>query len=90
MKQKATDMKVQEDKKKHFVAGFIITAVISLFFGYLVGAAAAIVAGIGKEVYDKVTGKGTPEALGFVATAAGAVTAIAISLVSSLLWNLII
>lgn len=91
MKQKATDMKVQEDKKKHFVAGFIITAVISLFFGYLVGAAAAIVAGTGKEVYDKVTGKGTPEALDyFVATAAGAVTAIAISLVSSLLWNLII
>ena len=90
MKQKATDMKVHEDKKKHFVAGFIITAVISLFFGYLVGAAAAIVAGIGKGVYDKVTGKGTPEALDFVATAAGAVTAIAISLVSSLLCNLII
>lgn len=83
-------MKVQEDKKKHFVAGFIIAAVVSLFFGYIAGAAAAIVAGIGKEVYDKVTGKGTPEVLDFLATATGAATAILLSVISSFFWYLII
>ena len=83
-------MKVQEDKKKHFVAGFIIAAVVSLFFGYIAGAAAAIVAGIGKEVYDKVTGKGTPEVLDFLATATGASTAILISFISSFFLYLII
>ena len=35
-------MNIPQDKKKHFVAGFAITAVVSLFFGYIVGAIAAV------------------------------------------------
>lgn len=72
-------MSIPTDKKKHFFAGFAITAVVSLFFGYIIGAVAAILAGAGKEAYDKVTGKGTPEVLDFVATAAWAITAVAVS-----------
>ena len=35
------------------------------------GLVAAALAGLGKEVYDAVTGSGTPELLDFVATVVG-------------------
>lgn len=73
-----------DDKKKHFIAGFLIAAVISLFFGYLIGIAAAAVAAAGKEAYDKISGKGTPELLDFIATILGAVCFTAFSVVVSI------
>ena len=83
-------MSIAQDKKKHFVAGFAITAVISLFFGYIIGAAAAIIAGIGKGLYDKGTGKGTPELADFAATALGAATAVATSVAVSWVFGAIV
>lgn len=83
-------MKIQQDKKKHFVAGYAITIVVSILLGYIVGALASIVAGVGKEVYDKVSGKGTPELLDVVATATGAVAAVATSVAISLLYSVLI
>ena len=72
-------MNIPQDKKKHFFAGFSVAAVVSLFFGYIIGAVAAILAAAGKEAYDKVTGKGTPEVLDFAATVIGAIAAVAVS-----------
>ena len=43
-------MKIPQDKKQHFLAGFAITAITSLFFGYIVGVVVAILAAAGKEI----------------------------------------
>ena len=83
-------MNIPQDKKKQFAAGFAITAVVSLFFGYIVGAIAAVIAAAGKELYDKATGKGTPEILDFVATVLGAVAAVATSVVVSWVFGVIV
>ena len=83
-------MNIPQDKKKHFVAGFAITAVVSLFFGYIVGAIASVIAAAGKELYDKATGKGTPEILDFVATVLGAVAAVATSVAVSWVFGVIV
>lgn len=79
-------MKIQQGKKKHFVAGFAITAIVSLFFGYIIGVLVAVIAAAGKELYDKVTGTGTPEVLDFVATIAGAAAAVIASVALSFLY----
>ena len=78
-------MKIPQDKKKHFVAGFAITAIVSLFFGYIIGVIVAVIAAV-KELYDKVKGTGTPEVLDFVATIAGAAAAVIASVVLSSLY----
>ena len=79
-------MKIPQDKKKYFVAGFAITAIVSLFFGYIIGVIVAVIAAAGKELYDKVTGTGTPEVLDFVATIVGAAAAVIASVVLSSLY----
>lgn len=79
-------MNIPQDKKKHFVAGFAITAIVSLFFGYIIGVIVAVIAAAGKELYDKVTGMGTPEVLDFVATIVGAAAAVIASVVLSSLY----
>ena len=79
-------MKIPQDKKKHFVAVFAITAIVSLFFGYIIGVIVAVIAAAGKELYDKVTGTGTPEVLDFVATIVGAAAAVIASVVLSSLY----
>lgn len=63
---------IPEDKQKHLVAGFIVAATVSLLLGVWVGVAAATLAGAGKEIYDKASGKGTPELADFLFTVAGA------------------
>ena len=83
-------MKIPQDKKKHFVAGFAITAIVSLFFGYIIGVIVAVIAAAGKELYDKVTGNGTTELLDFVATVLGAVAAIAISVAFSWIYGVVV
>ena len=80
-------MEIPSDKKKHLAAGFAISAVVSLFFGYIVGLSAASGAGFVKEGYDYITKKGKPEALDLVFTVAGALLFILISVLSSLLFR---
>lgn len=62
------------DKKLHYFAGLLIAGVLSNFLPALIAVAIAVVVGIGKEVYDRVTKKGTPEFADFLWTAAGALT----------------
>lgn len=76
--------KIPEDKRKHFIAGFAIAAVVSLSLGYLIGIASAVVIGAAKEAYDYLKGKGTPELNDFIATALGAVCFTAFSVVVTL------
>lgn len=58
------------DKKLHFAAGAIICLALGLIFTPTVGFLAAIVAGLGKEVWD-ILGHGTPELMDAVATITG-------------------
>ena len=59
------------DKKLHIVVGFIIGFLGAYFLrSALFGFLAAVAAGALKEIYDKCSGKGTPEWLDFFATAA--------------------
>ena len=70
---------IPPDKALHFIygaaaacAGCVIAHLAGLPPLYAAPLAAAAV-GVGKEVYDRVTRKGTPDALDAVATALGAV-----------------
>jgi hypothetical protein len=58
------------DKLFHFLAGIVAFAVVAPF-GWTLAGAAVLAAGAGKEVWDRVSGKGTPDALDAVATFAG-------------------
>lgn len=61
-----------KDKLKHLLAGYSIATLVGLLCSsHRVGLVSAIIAGILKEAYDKLTGKGTCELLDFVATALG-------------------
>ena len=60
------------DKKLHIIVGFVIGFLGAYFlrsapFGF----GLAVLAGLGKEVYDKISGKGTPEAFDSLATVVG-------------------
>jgi len=71
---------IQPDKVKHFVAGTVISYTSS-FVSYKLGASkkqaifigfgTAILAGLGKEIYDKTTGKGQPSFADFAWTGVG-------------------
>lgn len=58
------------DKWLHLTAGFIISFYVGLF-SILYGFVAGIIAAAGKEIYDKMSGKGTPEIWDFVFTVIG-------------------
>lgn len=62
------------DKKLHYFAGLIIAGTLTNFLPVLIAVAIAVVVGIGKEVYDRLTKKGTPEFADFLWTTAGAIT----------------
>ena len=60
------------DKKLHIIVGFLISLLgYYLFTSLLAGFVLAALAGMLKEVRDKITGKVTPEGLDILATAAG-------------------
>lgn len=59
----------------HFLAGFFVAVVIARFTDPLIGLAAGIVAALGKELMDKLSGMGTPEKKAAVLTMAGALLA---------------
>ena len=77
---------IPADKKKHLIAGFIVCAIVSMLFGYIVGFVSALVAGAGKEAYDYFTKKGTPEIADFLYTAVGAVCFLIVSALITLLF----
>lgn len=49
------------DKYKHIVVSAIIAVALNLVLPWWVAGIATMCIGIGKEVYDKVSGKGHPE-----------------------------
>lgn len=60
-----------EDKLKHIVVSAIIAVALNLFLPWWVAGLLTLCVGIGKEVYDKVTGKGNPEWKDLVADLVG-------------------
>ena len=61
-----------KDKVLHVIVGFIIGFLGAYFFGSaLFGFGLACLAGLSKEVYDKISGKGTVEGLDALATMFG-------------------
>ena len=50
-----------EDKLKHIVVSAIIAVALNLFLPWWVTGLITLAIGVGKEVYDKVSGKGHPE-----------------------------
>ena len=59
------------DKQAHFSAGAAIAATIALYLDPVLGLAAGILAGLAKEVVDRMC-YGTPDTKDFIATALGA------------------
>jgi hypothetical protein len=62
-----------QDKANHFIYGLAIFLVVGFAIDAVAGAGAAALFGAAKEVYDRVSKKGCPEAMDFLATAAGGV-----------------
>lgn len=59
---------IPQDKANHFIYGFVIFILSNLILNAYFALAIVFCFAAGKEVYDKVSGKGTPEILDFVAT----------------------
>lgn len=75
----------QPDKRKHFIAGLLISLVSGIFFPWL-GILLGFIAGALKELWDK-KGNGTPEWMDFVFTCIGALSAFPFSLIiHNLIW----
>lgn len=71
------------DKANHFVYGAVVAA-LGLFFGPLPAAAMVLLVGFGKELYDLVSGRGTPDGTDALATVAGGAVVVAPALLRSL------
>lgn len=69
-----------KDKANHFVYGFIIFITASLFFSDFISLSIVIFVAIFKELYDKLSKKGNPELLDFLAT-------IAPALILNIIWK---
>ena len=71
------------DKQAHFWAGATIGSVAFTFTtSVTVSLLIVVAAGLLKEVYDKVSGKGTPEALDFFATVLGGVVTVVFGIIA--------
>lgn len=78
------------DKMLHYFAGLLIAGLLTNFLPVLIAVAIAVAVGIGKEVYDRVTKKGTPEFADFLWTTAGALTWLLLYYaVSGIVWAFI-
>jgi hypothetical protein len=65
------------DKQAHAWAGAAIAAVLAPVNPWIAGAA-LLAAAVGKEIRDKLTGRGTPDRMDAVWTVAGGVAAVAV------------
>lgn len=83
-------MTIPADKRKLFLTGFIITAVVSFLAGYIVGFMTAVLAGAVKELYDEAKEEGTFRMANFGATIAGAIAAVAASVAVSGVWAIVL
>lgn len=62
---------IADDKKAHFCAGWAIAATALMFVNVWLSILLVAVAGAAKELFDKITGRGTPEIADFLFTLAG-------------------
>ena len=62
-----------EDKLRYIIVSAIIAVVLNLILPWWVAGLITLVIGVGKEVYDKVTGKGHAEWEDLVADVVGIV-----------------
>ena len=68
------------DKIYHLVAGFIISLIFGLINPVL-GLALAIIAGVGKEIYDKKIKKSVIDPLDVIATVVGGILGTALAII---------
>ena len=57
---------IPQDKANHFVYGFLIFIFFNIFLSDLISLSIIVFIALIKEVYDKISKKGTPEILDFV------------------------
>lgn len=72
------------DKQAHFWAGLAIMLAVSLFAGWVVGLAVAVLAAIAKEAYDAL-GFGDSDLMDAVATILGGVAGAVLYFIAGLL-----
>ena len=70
-------MKWEEDKKKNFSAGLVLSGLGGFWWPLIFS---GFVAGVAKEVYDRHSGRGTPEVADIYATWIGSAVGTAFSL----------
>lgn len=61
------------DKQAHVLAGAVIALAVAAVAGPVWGGIAGIMAGVAKEAFDRLTGRGVPDVWDAVATDAGAI-----------------
>ena len=69
---------MKTDKKLHFLTGIAIAALAMHYVQWYWALALVALVALGKEMYDRISGKGTPELWDFLATLIGGGIAIAI------------
>ena len=69
---------MMNDKIQHFIAGFGLSMLGVIFFPLILS---GFVFGVGKELYDKITGKGVADWKDMIATFGGATLASVIVMV---------
>lgn len=65
---------IELDKANHFIYGNILALIFSLFLSIEISLLAVFAVANGKEIYDKVSGKGTLDIMDVVWTMFGAIT----------------
>lgn len=65
-------------KQAHLAADFMLVTIVGHFFTPEIGLAVGVVAAIGKEAMDKLSGRGCPEVSAALVSIAGAVLAYSI------------
>jgi hypothetical protein len=70
-------MRIPLDKIFHFLAGWVIAATFQSM--PLIAAALVVTAAVGKEIWDKRSGKGTPDPMDAIATLMGGVGGLVVS-----------
>lgn len=78
------DALTASDKWLHLAAGFAITALIAPF-SILWAIVIAVLVLLGKELYDQISGKGTPELLDIAAGVTGVILAVVFYYYTSLI-----
>lgn len=68
------------DKANHFIAGTVVYCTSALFLSPILALIPVMLVAAGKEVYDAVSKKGTPDVIDYLFTIAGAVPPLVISL----------